>query len=236
LTENDRVRAKDLTIGSGAEIRATSMAEQAVVAKEVLPREEVTFSKGTVVENATVQGNVRKERAEVTKDTEKGFTGIKHAEAKAIAHGTVAGGASTTSGAMGNNGKLVAHEERLAIEKGAVKTGEVRIKKAIDVVPEAATVALAHDEVKIDRKPLSGKAIPGSLATTTTTESAFIPLAREDAIVGTKVVPKEEIVLKKGIKEETHKINDTLKRERIDVQATTTARPLDNNTNVRSTF
>jgi len=235
LHDNDKVRAKDVSIGSQPEIRATAMSEQAIVNKEVLPREEVAFQKGTVVENATVQGNVRRERAEVIKDTDKNFTGVKFNEFKPVAHGTLAGSNTGTSGTMGDNGKLVAHEERLAVDKAPVKTGEVTVKKAVDVVPQAASVALAHDEVKIDRKPLAGKAIPGSLPNTTAA-GAFIPLAREDAVVGTKVVPKEEIVVKKDLKQETHKINDTLKRERIDVQTTTTNAPLDASTNVKSTF
>ncbi|WP_067971105.1 DUF2382 domain-containing protein [Nocardiopsis trehalosi] len=70
LTEQDRDAAAAGRIGEEDETEVTLYAEQAVVAKESVPVEKVRISKEEVTENQHVQGELRKERVEVERDTD----------------------------------------------------------------------------------------------------------------------------------------------------------------------
>ena len=64
----DGYSASGATIGENEEIRIPLSAEQAVVEKRVVPKEEVVVKKREVAENEVVEADLRKERAEVHRD------------------------------------------------------------------------------------------------------------------------------------------------------------------------
>ena len=64
----DGFGATGATIGDGDEIRIPLHAEQAVVEKRVVPKEEVVVRKREVAENEVVEADLRRERADVHRE------------------------------------------------------------------------------------------------------------------------------------------------------------------------
>jgi uncharacterized protein (TIGR02271 family) len=112
--------------------------------------------------------------------------------------------------------RLVLSEEELAIGKRQVAAGEVGVRKTVETEHVRENVALRHDEVEVERRPITdGYSAAG--ATIGDDEDIRIQLHAEEAVVEKRVVPKEELVVRKREVVENEVVDTTLRREHAEV-------------------
>ena len=116
--------------------------------------------------------------------------------------------------ARGQEQRLVLSEEQLNVGKRQVSAGEVNLRTTVETERVHESVALAHDEVSIERRPLSAADAAGA-DLTIGEESISVPLTREEAVVEKRVVPVEEVVVRTNTVTENQTVEDTVRRERL---------------------
>ena len=144
----------------------------------------------------------------------------------AYAHGPVARdmdadftrqfGAPAAREGQPNQARIIRSEEELAVGKRRTEAGEVQVHKRVETEHVRRPVQLAHEEVTVERRPITD---PAMAATTPTIEGdeIHVPLMQEEAVVEKRVVPKEELVVRKREVQESEVVEADLRRERIDV-------------------
>lgn len=117
--------------------------------------------------------------------------------------------------------RLVRSEEELSVGKREVPAGEVGIHKTVETERVSRPVTLRHDEVTIERRPVSAdRAASGSTEVVDTGDEIRIPVIEEEVVVEKRQVVKEEIVIRKHAVSEEKTVEADLRRERIDVNRT----------------
>jgi len=190
-------------------IGATLHAEQAVAGKTIVPTEQIKVTKDRVGETQTVSGAVREENLEVKRDAfdrqQLGATGGSIGSAPVSSGGNI----------IGPDGRVTAYEEQLAVGKQRIPTGQVEAHKRIDTHMESAPVHLEHDAVGVQRT--SGP-ISAAAPSTLTHGTVRIGVHQEQPVIGTAVVPKEEVILRKGERQEQALVQGEVLKERIDLR------------------
>jgi len=112
--------------------------------------------------------------------------------------------------------RLTLSEEELAVGKRRVASGEVEVGKRVETQHVRESVPVTREEVTIERRPATG------MGTAPTIEEGEIrvPLAHEEVIVEKRVVPKEELVIKKHEVQGEQVVEDEVRRERVEVNRT----------------
>ncbi|HEU0012120.1 MAG TPA: DUF2382 domain-containing protein [Longimicrobium sp.] len=115
-----------------------------------------------------------------------------------------------------DHARVVRSEEELAVGKRRTESGEVQVHKRVETEHVRRPVQLAHEEVTVERRPITD---PAMAATTPTIggDEIRVPLMKEEAVVEKRVVPKEELVVRKREVQESEVVEADLRRERIDV-------------------
>jgi uncharacterized protein (TIGR02271 family) len=112
--------------------------------------------------------------------------------------------------------RLVLSEEQLAVGTREVEAGEVGVHKYVETERVHENVELRHDEVDVERRPITdGYSAAG--ATIGENEEIRIPLHAEEAVVEKRVVPTEELVVRKREVVENQGVDAELRRERAEV-------------------
>ena len=114
--------------------------------------------------------------------------------------------------------RLVLSEEELAVGRREVSAGEVSIGKHVETERVRENVTLRHDEVEIERRPITDAyaAAGASGAIIEGDREIRIPLTAEEAVVEKRVVPTEEIVVRKRSVAENETVEADLRHERAD--------------------
>lgn len=112
----------------------------------------------------------------------------------------------------GNESHITLSEEQLSVGKRERSAGEVEINKTVDTEHVRETVALNREEVVIERRPATGggDAQIGE-------EHISVPLTAEEAVVQKRVVPTEELVVKKQNVSEDQVVEADLRKERAEI-------------------
>jgi len=86
-----------------------------------------------------------------------------------------------------------------------------------DVVQEQQTVSvnLRHEEVTVERVPVTGQASQADLPNAFQDQDIEVPVMGEEAVVGKQVREVEEVRLHKQASEEQQQVSDTVRRERV---------------------
>jgi uncharacterized protein (TIGR02271 family) len=114
--------------------------------------------------------------------------------------------------------RLVVSEEELSIGKREVRAGEVAVNKRVETEHVREGVALHHEEVEVERRPITG-ATGHQSAHIGDEGEIHVLLHAEEAVVEKRVVPKEEIVIRKNVVTENQVVEEDLRRERAEVHA-----------------
>ena len=114
-------------------------------------------------------------------------------------------------GARASEARLVLAEEQLAIGKRQVQAGEVGIRKTVETEHVRETVPVMREEVTIERHPVNA-ATAGDLAIGE--DEIRVPVMREEVVAEKRVVPTEEVVVRKHAVTEERVVEDELRRER----------------------
>lgn len=112
--------------------------------------------------------------------------------------------------------RLTLSEEELAVGKRRVASGEVEVGKRVETQHVRESVPVTREEVTIERRPATGM----STAPTIEEGEIRVPLSHEEVIVEKRVVPKEELVIKKHEVQGEQVVEEDVRRERVEVNRT----------------
>jgi uncharacterized protein (TIGR02271 family) len=115
--------------------------------------------------------------------------------------------------------RLRLHEEQLAISKREVGAGEVDIHKRVHEEHVQQTVPLRRDEVTVERRPLHGVAEPGARIAAQD-ETVRVPLYREEVVTEKRIVPTEEVIVRKKEVMGQEVVGATLRSEYVETSQT----------------
>ena len=106
-------------------------------------------------------------------------------------------------------------EEQLGVNKERVQAGEVRLGK--DVVEEQKTVnvPVTHEEVYVERRPVTGANTVADNTPIGTDETIRVPVSEEKVNVSKDTVTTGEVAVGKRAVQETQQVSDTVKREKL---------------------
>lgn len=109
------------------------------------------------------------------------------------------------------------HEEHLSIDKEQKQTGKVNVEKHIVETQERVEVPVEHEEVYIERRAVDETAA-GDIVDDG--EKIHILVMEERVEVTKRPVVSEEIVVGKRKVTDTELVNETVRREKADIQRT----------------
>jgi len=115
----------------------------------------------------------------------------------------------------GRDQRLTLAEEQLDVGKRQVNAGEAAIRKTVETEHVTKAVPVAHEEVTVERRPLSGDAA-AARDVDIGEDEIRVPLSAEEVVVGKRAVPTEELVIKKRVVTEEKKVEADLRKERVD--------------------
>ena len=111
-------------------------------------------------------------------------------------------------------------EEELAAGTREVEAGEVRVRKNVRTDRESIEVPTRHEEVSVERVPLSGEASEAEIGE----DEVVVPVTEEEVVVSKRPVIKEEVRIRKDVVEDTEVVEEEVRREEIDIDDETTSR------------
>jgi len=115
--------------------------------------------------------------------------------------------------------RMKLHEEQLAVSKRQVGAGEVGIHKRVEEEHVQQSIPVRREEVTVERRPLSGVAEPGARIAAQD-EYVRVPLHKEEIVTEKRIVPTEEVIVRKKEVVENQIVGDTLRSIRGDRQVT----------------
>jgi uncharacterized protein (TIGR02271 family) len=111
--------------------------------------------------------------------------------------------------------RMKLHEEQLAISKREVGAGEVDIHKRVQEERVQQTIPLKREEVTVERRPLHGPADPNARIAAQD-EVVRVPLFREEIMTEKRIVPIEEVIVRKKEVTENQTVGATLRSEYVE--------------------
>jgi len=117
-----------------------------------------------------------------------------------------------------NHPSFKLYEERLITSKTRQKTGEAVISKRVETETATASVPIEKERVTIERIPgNSGAAVAPSVATFQSGEVSRVDVYEEVPGLHKEAFVREEVRVSKVIDKETATVQDTIRREEIDL-------------------
>ncbi len=114
--------------------------------------------------------------------------------------------------------RVLRSEEELRAGTREREAGAVNVRKSVRTDRESVEVPTRHEEVSVERVPLSGEASETEIGE----DEVEVPVTEEEAVVSKRPVVKEEVRVRKDVVEETEVVEDDVRREEIDVEDNTT--------------
>jgi len=111
--------------------------------------------------------------------------------------------------------RLRLHEEKLNVDKERVQTGEVDIDKHVVTDEQSVEVPVTREEVYVERRKVDGEMADGEVFEDD--DSIHIPVTEERVEVTKRPVVSEEIVVGKREVQDTETVNETVRREEVDI-------------------
>jgi uncharacterized protein (TIGR02271 family) len=127
--------------------------------------------------------------------------------------------------------RLTLSEEELALGKRPVAAGEVGVSKHVETQHVREAVPVMREEVTVERRPVTGTSTDARIEE----GEIHVPLTQEEVLVEKRVVPKEEVVIKKHQVQGEQVVEDEIRRERAEVHRTGDATVRDDVTDVTDT-
>jgi stress response protein YsnF len=170
----------------------------------------------------------RGREAEMSGQTSRGAAGE---DASAKSAGTqeeaVAGGAAHATGRTGAAERLgggaeeamTRSEEELHVRVERQATGRARLRKYVDVEEAEETVPIRHEEVRLERQPITDADRSGRASEITEAEQ-YVTLHEDQPVVETEVVPKERVRMRVEEHVEQRTVHGRVRKERIEQEMT----------------
>lgn len=116
------------------------------------------------------------------------------------------------------------YEEELDVQKVEREAGEVVVSKTVVEDTKTIEVPVRREEIHIERRAVSDRADTGDMSDAFTNERITVPVMAEEVEV--RKVPRvvEEIDISKTPVESTQRVEETLRREELDIDDSATRR------------
>jgi len=111
--------------------------------------------------------------------------------------------------------RVPVYEEELVAGKQQEQIVDVHLRKEVVTEQESVPVTLRHEEVTVERVPVTGQASQADLQTAFQGQDIDVPVMGEEAVAGKQVREVEEVRLHKQATEEQRQVSDTVRRERV---------------------
>ncbi|MGO4690501.1 DUF2382 domain-containing protein [Glaciibacter sp. 2TAF33] len=109
-------------------------------------------------------------------------------------------------------------EERLHVGTESTETGRVRLRKYIVTENVTRTVPVSHEEVRLEREPITESNVGDALSGPELTESEHeVTLHAERPVVEKETVPVEKVRLDKDTVTEEVPVNEEVRREEVEI-------------------
>jgi uncharacterized protein (TIGR02271 family) len=109
-------------------------------------------------------------------------------------------------------------EEELTVGTAQREAGRVRLKKYVVEDEVTETVPVRREEVRIEREPITDANVGDATAGPAISEEEHeVTLRTEEVVANKRVVPKERIRLDKDVETVQQQVDDTVRKERIDI-------------------
>lgn len=117
--------------------------------------------------------------------------------------------------------KIPVVEERLRVGKRELNRGSVRVRSYIVEEPVHEEVHLREEHVDVERRPVDAPTRPvvkGSPEDLLQEKTIEVSETAEQALVGKEARVKEEVVVSKAANERVERIDDTVRRTKVEVE------------------
>ena len=111
-------------------------------------------------------------------------------------------------------------EEELAAGTREREAGAMKVRKRVRTDREKIEVPPRHEEVSVERVPVSGEATEAQIGE----DEVVVPVTEEEVVVSKRAVAKEEVRIRKDVVEDTEVVEEDVRREEIDVEDDTSYR------------
>jgi uncharacterized protein (TIGR02271 family) len=149
-----------------------------------------------------------------------GYAGDQAAGQAGYAEGTTdtAAAASGTAGrSAGTDDAMTRSEERLNVGKETVQAGRARLRKHVVTENVTRTVPVSHEEVRVEREPITDANRDDALAGESISEDQHeVTLRAERPVVEKEAVPVERVRLATDTVTEDAQVSDSVRKEQID--------------------
>ena len=124
-----------------------------------------------------------------------------------------------TAGSGGSDDAMTVSEEELRVGKTSREAGRARLRKWVESERVSTTVPVAHEEVRVEREPVTEANVDQALSGPEITEGVHeVPLMEEAAVAAKETVPKERVRLEKDTVTEEAEVGADLRKERIEAE------------------
>jgi uncharacterized protein (TIGR02271 family) len=122
--------------------------------------------------------------------------------------------ASTSTG----DEAMTRSEEELRVGTARREAGRARLKKYVVEEEVTETVPVRREEVRVEREPITEENRDAAMSGPEITEAEHeVVLHAEEPVAEKRTVPKERVRLEKDVHEDEHEVNETVRKERFDV-------------------
>jgi len=119
-----------------------------------------------------------------------------------------------------NDDAMTRSEERLHVGTEQVQSGRARLRKYIVTENVTQTVPVSHEEVRVEREPITDANREAAMAGGDITEEEHeVTLNAERPMVTKETVPVERVRLAKETVTEQHQVDETVRKEQIDEES-----------------
>jgi uncharacterized protein (TIGR02271 family) len=196
---------------------------------------QIPYDKATVKDAPNIDGGhdlTEREKAEISDyfarhgNVPRQAGGESDRMTGAAAGGTAAGGPGMREGMAGERGdwvgsdedetRMVRHEEQVDIGVERRQSGEARVHKSVESERFDETVPLHHEELRVERRPITDPSQVEDREGMEESEERFI-LHEERPVVSKREVPVEEVRVRKQEVSHDEHVEGERRRERIEM-------------------
>jgi len=117
-------------------------------------------------------------------------------------------------------------EEELEVGTATREAGRARLRKWVETEQVTQTVPVRHEEVRVEREPITGGNVDQAMAEAEIKEGVVeVPLMEEEVVASKRTVPKERVRLEKDTVTEEAQVGAELRKERVDTETEPPRRP-----------
>lgn len=136
---------------------------------------------------------------------------------------TTSRGAGHDTSGRDTDDAMTRSEERLNIGVQRTNTGKARLRKYITTERVTQTVPVSHDEVRLEREPITDANRDAAYSGgDLTSEEHEVTLSEDRLVVNKETVPVERVRLEKETVTENQQVTEDLRKEQIEVDNDTT--------------